>query len=838
MAVQTQTPFKEYVANGVTTVFPLEFNCDNSEYLIVSLDGEEAPVGSWSLINDTVSFNTPPVNGVAVTLERNTPYQRTTDYQSYNNSFRPSPVNKDFDLIWWKLQELGFRDQVIWLALVKEIADRISGDNDLQNQINTIDEWLTNLQQNVNENTNDIAQLVNDLSKEIADRIANDEALKEMFLSMMDEAINEGTINALAITHVDSLEALEEIANVWNGRTVYVKDLGNYKYDALTTSWTKVYQDAENLKYGSTNQKQVNDELLGDNGAGVVNLSFSEIADSVKKSLYNIVYDQIIDVTWFGANGNWNMGNQSGFDSTQAVANAIGFYSTLGTRRQGGRRAIKFPYGNFKLSSILIPASIEFGLDFIGEGLHSTFLWFDHQNTSPAIDCQVEFTQFKDMTLMGSLSDQNGGDSSKWKQVGFKGKLATNYPDVDVKLNNCGLFFFQDLTQIYGRGCIIENCIAGFITNVMNIVCSPDTVFVTNADTNSSKTGMRHYTIRNTRFDVCSNIYKITGTSSSIDYINGILFVGNDLLYCDKIIDAPDATIRRGLIANNTALMSFASGIVRCKASKSCSMSFNNWSKGYDDTVAPVSAAKGIEYLWLSSGKSENLTIAGNHVKNLTSTPINIGPSSASVKVLNNDFDEAWTFSSSPNHYVVFSSADIAGLIVEGNTFNSSNVSGTYRLANHSVQNHKNTRFGINQAPWAWQDSRCSFVPKLKVNGIDSATAATATHGRYYIDQNYVYVEVILVINPAETTGDLGFSLPPISAVAENSTISTQYSGAGTLHKVTGFTLAGYNLSSIVVNPSNQIAELWRQKDLVQSRLTAADKSGTISLYATFKYRY
>ncbi len=295
MAVPEQTPFIEFTANGTTTVFQLPFQCDNADYLIVNLDGNEAPVGSWNFVNDILTFNTAPANGVIVSIERNTPFQRTTEYQSYNNSFRPSPVNKDFDLIWWKLQELGYRDQVIWLALVKEIADRIAGDNNLQNQINTIDEWLDNLQQNVNENTSDIAQLVTDLSKEIADRIANDEALKEMFLAMMDEAINEGTINALAITHVDSLEALEAIVNVWDGRTVYVKDLGHYEYDSDTTTWVKVYQDADNVKDGLETQKQINDKNIR---------SFESIADLltytprkngqivyVKSTFSNYVYD-------------------------------------------------------------------------------------------------------------------------------------------------------------------------------------------------------------------------------------------------------------------------------------------------------------------------------------------------------------------------------------------------------------------------------------------------------------------------------------------------------------------------------------------------------------------
>lgn len=309
MSVPVQTPSKEYIANGTTNAFPLEFNCDKAEYLIVTLNGEEAPVGSWTLANDTVTFNVAPLNGVVVNLERNTPFQRTTNYQLYDNSFRPSAVNKDFDLIWWKLQELGYRDQVIWLALVKEIADRIAGDDNLQNQINTIDEWLANLQQNVNENTNDIAQLINDLSKEIADRITGDQILKDMFISMIDEAINEGTINALAITHLDSLEALEGVTNVWDGRTIYIKDLGNYRYDALTTSWVKAFQDADNVKDGIETQKQINDKNIR---------SFESIADLLAYAPRK--HGQSVDVKSYYAGENKG-GDKFYYDSTKKNIN-------------------------------------------------------------------------------------------------------------------------------------------------------------------------------------------------------------------------------------------------------------------------------------------------------------------------------------------------------------------------------------------------------------------------------------------------------------------------------------------------------------------------------------
>ena len=239
MAVAEQTPYKEYVANGVTNSFPLEFDCDDQDHLIVTVNDIEIENGYWLLINGAVVFGSAPANQAKIVIQRNTPFERNTNYQTFNNSFRPQPVNKDFDRIWLKLQELGHRDQLIWLALVKEIADRIAVDKNLQNQINAIDSWLEDLQQNVNENTSDIAQLVNDLSKEIADRITNDLILKDMFLTIIDTAINEGTVNALAITHVDNLDELNSISNLWEGRTVCVTGIGNYKYNSNTGSWER-----------------------------------------------------------------------------------------------------------------------------------------------------------------------------------------------------------------------------------------------------------------------------------------------------------------------------------------------------------------------------------------------------------------------------------------------------------------------------------------------------------------------------------------------------------------------------------------------------------------------
>ena len=113
MAVSEQTPYIEYTANGTTTSFALEFDCENQDHLIVLVDDVEPVVGTWALNNGAVVFGTAPENGKKITIQRNTPFSRTTDYQSYNNSFRPPAVNKDFDWIWLKLQELGVADWIL-----------------------------------------------------------------------------------------------------------------------------------------------------------------------------------------------------------------------------------------------------------------------------------------------------------------------------------------------------------------------------------------------------------------------------------------------------------------------------------------------------------------------------------------------------------------------------------------------------------------------------------------------------------------------------------------------------------------------------------------------------
>ena len=109
MAVQEQTPYIKYIANGVTQTFATEFDCESKDQLVVMLNGEEPVFTSWSYADKQVTFLIAPVVGTVVELKRQSKLNRTTDYQSYNNSFRPPAVNNDFDRIWYAIQEQNYK---------------------------------------------------------------------------------------------------------------------------------------------------------------------------------------------------------------------------------------------------------------------------------------------------------------------------------------------------------------------------------------------------------------------------------------------------------------------------------------------------------------------------------------------------------------------------------------------------------------------------------------------------------------------------------------------------------------------------------------------------------
>ena len=216
MAVQEQTPLQEYTANGIAKQFDLEFDCESADHLIVSIDDLEVLRTDWYLSGNAIMFHVAPASGKQVKIQRNTPFNRLADYQSYNNSFRPPAINKDFDRIWWKLQELGVAD---WI-----LSNRISA---LKAYVDDRDDELrAYLLEEIRKQGVALDQLdeyYNYLMERLA-QIAVDKGWDASFVVDGDEnqhQINENqkTLNA----GYESIADLLAIPNPKNGSRVYVK---------------------------------------------------------------------------------------------------------------------------------------------------------------------------------------------------------------------------------------------------------------------------------------------------------------------------------------------------------------------------------------------------------------------------------------------------------------------------------------------------------------------------------------------------------------------------------------------------------------------------------------
>lgn len=112
MTVPNQTPYKEYTANGTTSKFTLGFYVTGKDNIVVKMNGSlvASVLYTYNPLDNSVSFNTPPKAGTLVAIARYTVLERTTQYKTSDNSFRPDTVNYDFDRVWYSLQEFKVRD--------------------------------------------------------------------------------------------------------------------------------------------------------------------------------------------------------------------------------------------------------------------------------------------------------------------------------------------------------------------------------------------------------------------------------------------------------------------------------------------------------------------------------------------------------------------------------------------------------------------------------------------------------------------------------------------------------------------------------------------------------
>lgn len=107
MTVENQTPSQSYTTNGVEASFTLTFHVEGKDNLLIKLNDEVVSKNEYSYLksSNAVQFNTPLSANQKLEIFRKTRLERATNYESFNNTFRPEVLNKDLDKIWYSLQE-------------------------------------------------------------------------------------------------------------------------------------------------------------------------------------------------------------------------------------------------------------------------------------------------------------------------------------------------------------------------------------------------------------------------------------------------------------------------------------------------------------------------------------------------------------------------------------------------------------------------------------------------------------------------------------------------------------------------------------------------------------
>lgn len=109
--IPNTTPIVRYSANGVDSAFEYAFPIFASEDLAVYLDGAQQASGftingAGNTSGGNVVFDTAPASGVVVTLSRELPIERVTDYLE-GGSFSAQSINSELDYLIAALQQVN-----------------------------------------------------------------------------------------------------------------------------------------------------------------------------------------------------------------------------------------------------------------------------------------------------------------------------------------------------------------------------------------------------------------------------------------------------------------------------------------------------------------------------------------------------------------------------------------------------------------------------------------------------------------------------------------------------------------------------------------------------------
>lgn len=229
MTVVNQQPIQEFIANGLITEFAINFASEGKGNLKVTANNETVTTNDYSYdkLSNSIVFSTAPIAGTSIMIQRTTSLDRSINYQTYDNSFRPEILNYDLDRIIRILQEQGYTDSILINDLAQEIYERSLQNAELKGQIEN--------------HTLNLATIQCIQQDEINKRIAGDQqvaldarAYTDFMLTMNNTtpSIFSGIADNIVITETgDTQRQLNDKSKVKLSRIVYLEDFGGSKTD-------------------------------------------------------------------------------------------------------------------------------------------------------------------------------------------------------------------------------------------------------------------------------------------------------------------------------------------------------------------------------------------------------------------------------------------------------------------------------------------------------------------------------------------------------------------------------------------------------------------------------
>lgn len=566
-----------------------------------------------------------------------------------------------------------------------------------------------------------------------------------------------------------------------------------------------------------------------------VALKYTEVASSIKRKLSEVVYDLVLDVTWFGARADHNFRTGAGTVNDVAFQNCISFIGSLGSIRDSGKVKVKIPSGPYQLKHIDIPtfASMGFGLEFVGDGANSTALYFDEYYTAKeAITCKMQGVVFKDISLFGSLTSVN---IAVGRTNGVVAKLDTSDADIDISFLNCDIRSWNEFAHVYGRGFVFTG---GKIAAVNKFSVIHNDTYSDSTPTKPNNI-MRHYRIQNNRIDAAGILLTIVGDNTS-QQINDVMITGNDFYSLNQLINYDGHTVNGLVCLGNNQLHSFATSMLRGTHLKNSIISSLGLLHRADAQVVPTTDGECVGKVVDLLGDAVGNVISGNVIKNLRENIIHVRGNSSGNVITCNSLPECWSRSNTAADRVLclFDGSTRVGNIIKDNACTSSVFSGTFKQTNIPLANLGANIVKDNTSTWVWSDAVQTVFLSVFAGAVDitSGIAVDSRICRFVFNGDYIEGVVRVSANTAET-GVISATLP-IAAISDIPTATSAFGGCGSIANITGFTAVGYVPAPLFVNAATDRFEFYKLKDMTRTAINWSDGSGARTIDASFRYRY